>query len=147
MDRIGAKVGLSGFTWSLAQAQKAAGNIVDALSTLERALYLNADENAFRPGALAFLGEVRLELGQVELAEDSFHEAIALAKETGARSFELRATMGFARFLASQGRRDEAQTMLADIYAWFTEGLDTADLKEAKSLLKELGATEHGLRR
>ena len=57
-----------------------------------------------------------------------------------AKSWELRATMSLARLLAKQGHRDEARTMLADIYSWFTEGFDTADLKEAKALLDELGA-------
>jgi len=51
---------------------------------------------------------------------------------------ELRATTSLARFLDKQGKRDEAYTMLADIYGWFTEGFDTADLKEAKVLLDEL---------
>ncbi len=46
--------------------------------------------------------------------------------------------MGLARLLASQGRRDEARAMLAEIYNWFTEGFDTADLKDAKALLDEL---------
>ena len=46
--------------------------------------------------------------------------------------------MSLARLLAKQGHRDEARTMLADIYSWFTEGFDTADLKDAKSLLEEL---------
>ena len=56
----------------------------------------------------------------------------------GNESLELRATMSLARLLASQGRRDEARTMLAEIYNWFTEGFDTADLKDAKALLDEL---------
>jgi hypothetical protein len=46
--------------------------------------------------------------------------------------------MSLARQLAKQGRREEARTMLADIYNWFTEGFDTADLKDAKALLEEL---------
>ena len=46
--------------------------------------------------------------------------------------------MSLARLLAKQGRRDEARAMLADIYGWFTEGFDTADLKDAKALLDEL---------
>ena len=51
---------------------------------------------------------------------------------------ELRATTSLARLLAKQGRRDEARAMLAEIYNWFTEGFDTADLKDAKALLDEL---------
>jgi predicted ATPase len=50
----------------------------------------------------------------------------------------LRATTSLARLLASQGRRGEARAMLAEIYSWFTEGFDTADLKDAKGLLEEL---------
>jgi predicted ATPase len=52
----------------------------------------------------------------------------------------LRATLSLARLLRNSGRRDEARTLLADIYNWFTEGFDTADLKDAKALLDELSA-------
>jgi predicted ATPase len=55
-----------------------------------------------------------------------------------ARAWELRATTSLARLLERQGHRDEARTMLAAIYDWFTEGFDTADLKDAKALLEEL---------
>jgi hypothetical protein len=51
----------------------------------------------------------------------------------------LRATISLARLLVSQGRRDEARPILAEIYNWFTEGFGTADLKDAKALLDELG--------
>jgi predicted ATPase len=51
----------------------------------------------------------------------------------------LRATTSLARLLDKQGRRDQARAMLAEIYNWFTEGFDTADLKDAKALLDELG--------
>ena len=51
---------------------------------------------------------------------------------------ELRATTSLARLLAKQDRRDEARSMLAQIYDWFTEGFDTADLKDAKALIDEL---------
>jgi len=57
-----------------------------------------------------------------------------------ARWWELRTTTRLARLLAKQGRRDEARTMLTDIYGWFTEGFDTADLKDAKALLDDLKA-------
>ena len=48
--------------------------------------------------------------------------------------------MSSARLLAKQGKRDEASTMLSEIYGWFTEGFDTADLKDSKALLHELSA-------
>ena len=71
-------------------------------------------------------------------AAQSFHEAIEVARSQSAKSWELRATMSLARLLSKQGRREEARTMLADIYGWFTEGFDTGDLIDAKALLKEL---------
>ncbi len=71
-------------------------------------------------------------------AQSCFERAIAIARGQSAKSFELRATMSFARLHASQGRRNEARMMLADIYNWFTEGFDTADLRDAKVLLEEL---------
>ena len=55
-----------------------------------------------------------------------------------AKALELTATMSLARLLRDTGNRHEAHTMLAEIYNWFTEGFDTADLKEAKALLDEL---------
>ena len=75
-----------------------------------------------------------------ELAERDFRGAIELARTMNAKSPELRALTSLARMLAKQGKRDEARTMLAEIYGWFTEGFDTADLKDAKALLDELNA-------
>ena len=71
-------------------------------------------------------------------AEKSFRTAIEIARRQKAKSWELRATTSLARLLDKQGHRDEARAMLADIYNWFTEGFDTADLKDAKALLEEL---------
>ena len=72
-------------------------------------------------------------------AQRHFEEAVAIARKQGSKWWELRATVGLARLLAKQGRRDEARAMLAEIYGWFTEGFDTADLKDARALLDELG--------
>jgi len=71
-------------------------------------------------------------------AERSFRTAIRIAQCQHARSLELRAVMSLARLLDARGRRAEARAMLAEIYGWFTEGFDTADLKDAKALLDEL---------
>jgi predicted ATPase len=61
-----------------------------------------------------------------------------IAAEQGAKLLELRAATTLVRLWGEQGRRAEAQDLLAPIYGWFTEGFDTADLKEAKRLLDEL---------
>jgi len=71
-------------------------------------------------------------------AERCLGTAIDVARRQGARLYELRATVSLVRQLRSQGKNEEARRMLADIYNWFTEGFDTADLKNAKALLEEL---------
>jgi predicted ATPase len=85
-------------------------------------------------------GELLLKQDDIKAAEaqSCFERAIEIAHSQSAKSWELRATMSLARLLAKQRHRDEARTMLADIYNWFTEGFDTADLIDAKALLEEL---------
>jgi predicted ATPase len=77
--------------------------------------------------------------GAVGEAERALRQAVASARRQEAKSWELRAVTSLARLLSSQGKRDEARTMLGEIYGWFTEGFDTADLKRARALLDELG--------
>jgi DNA-binding winged helix-turn-helix (wHTH) protein/tetratricopeptide (TPR) repeat protein len=72
------------------------------------------------------------------VAEQHLRDAVAISVQQGAKSMELRATTSLARLLAKHGKRDEARTMLAEIYNWFTEGFDTVDLKDAKALLDKL---------
>ncbi len=137
---IGSRFNISNFAASLAAAQARAGSIVEALETIEQALQANPDELLYRPEIFWLRGELRLKLGQTELAEASFREAIALAQSMRAKAWELRAAMSLARLLDSTGRRNKARAMLAEVYGWFTEGFDTADLKDAKALLDELSA-------
>ena len=75
---------------------------------------------------------------QVE-AEACFHQAISIARSQQAKSFELRTATSLARLWQQQGKRQEAHDLLAPVYQWFTEGFDTADLQEAKTLLENLG--------
>jgi len=71
-------------------------------------------------------------------AEECFQKAIEIAQRQSAKSRELRAVMSLSRLWQQRGKKDEARQMLAGIYGWFTEGFDTADLKEARVLLEEL---------
>ena len=73
-------------------------------------------------------------------AEVHFKRALAVAREQQAKSWELRAAMSMARLRRDQGKRDEARDLLAPVYGWFTEGFETLDLKEAKTLLDDLHA-------
>jgi tetratricopeptide (TPR) repeat protein len=132
------------FLIALAETQAVVGAIDDAVATADQASRTNPEnEPLYRPLALRVRGELRLLSGagsnaKVASAESDFREAIVLAQRMGAKSHELRATTSLARLLRDSGRRDEARTMLAEIYGWFTEGFDTADLKDANALLDQL---------
>jgi predicted ATPase len=71
-------------------------------------------------------------------AETCFQNALQVARRQHAKSLELRAAMSMSRLWQRQGKRAEAKNLLAGVYGWFTEGFNTADLKQAKALLEEL---------
>jgi class 3 adenylate cyclase len=119
------------------------------LSRFDEALRIVDESFEFieRTGQQYYAAELRRLKGELLLAqtdsnasqaEHSFRDAIEIARKQHAKSWELRATTSFARTLARQGKRDEARSMLAEIYDWFSEGFDTADLKDARALLEEL---------
>jgi predicted ATPase len=87
------------------------------------------------------VGEIELMPSNPDLskAEECFERALAVARQQQAKSWELRAAMSMARLWRDQGKRQHAHDLLAPVYAWFTEGFDTLDLKQAKALLEELG--------
>jgi predicted ATPase len=92
-------------------------------------------------------GELLLKLGNGVEAEASFEKAIEIARQQQAKGWELRATLDLARLWASQGKRAPAYQRLREAYGWFTEGFDTPDLVDAKTLLQELstpGRLIHG---
>jgi class 3 adenylate cyclase/predicted ATPase len=127
----------------LAEACASVGRIDEALSAVDEVLPVAQSQERYYEGELNRLrGEFLLMRGTTEsvAAEDCFRTAIEIAKKQQAKSWELRATTSLARLLAKQGKRAAARAMLSDLYNWFTEGFDTADLKDAKSLLAELAA-------
>ncbi len=85
-------------------------------------------------------GEIALKSPEQDAAkaEAYFERALAVAREQQAKSWELRAAMSMARLWRDQGKRQQAHDLLAPVYGWFTEGFDTLDLKEAKTLFDEL---------
>jgi predicted ATPase len=126
-----------------AQCHLQLGQIEEGLEAVSAALvYMEAsEERVFAAEINRLKGELLARDGaHGEEAGAAFRTAIAIAQSQRAKSWELRATMSLARWLAAQGRRDEARATLAEIYNWFTEGFDTADLKDAKALLDELRA-------
>ena len=91
--------------------------------------------------------EIHRTAGEIELmsrapdaakAQVYFERALSIARAQQARSWELRAATSMARLWRDQGRRQQARDLLAPVHGWFTEGFDTADLKEAKALLDQL---------
>ena len=150
MEQAASSVGETGGavnTWMLlwlAEGYGASGRADLGLDTVAEGLELSAKsgERWCEAELYRLKGELHL-IKDADMwieAERCFRTAIAVALEQRAKSLELRATTSLARLLAKQGRRDEAHTMLAEIYNWFTEGFDTADLKDAKALLDELRA-------
>ncbi|MFN2286551.1 MAG: BTAD domain-containing putative transcriptional regulator, partial [Anaerolineae bacterium] len=126
----------------LAEMYAKAGRPEQGLDLLEEALaFMRQSNERYHEAELYRIrGLLRLQQNKdkTEEAEADFHKAIAAARRMEARMCELRATMCLARLWRQKGKRKQAHQALAEIYGWFTEGFDTLDLKEAKSLLDEL---------
>ena len=125
----------------LAEVCGQAGLVEEGFAALGEALAIvdRTGERNYEAELHRLEGELRLKREEpTEEAESCFRRALDIARRQGARSLELRAAMSLARVLAGRDRRDEARTTLGDVYRRFTEGFDTADLKDAETLLKEL---------
>jgi adenylate cyclase len=125
----------------LARAQAAIGKTGEALSTLEDAIAVGeaTEERWYVAELLRNKGALYQTTGTNNgVAEECFRLAMSTAREQGSQCFELRAATSLARVWRDQGKRHEARDLLAPVYGWFTEGFDTLDLKEAKTLLDEL---------
>ena len=126
----------------LATAYRQTGQTIEGLNVVTDALtrshqtecrYYDAELNRIKGELL--LGRATADEQQ---AEACFQNALKVARDQSAKSLELRAAMSLSRLWKRQGKKTEARQLLAEIYGWFTEGFDTADLKAAKALLDEL---------
>jgi class 3 adenylate cyclase/predicted ATPase len=126
----------------LAESYRHVGRIEDGLHMISSALRvsLQTERNYYDAELHRLHGELLLSQGPParDEAEACFHEALALARQQEAKSLELRAATSLARLWQRQGKRAEAHQLLAEVYGWFTEGFDTADLRAARALLEEL---------
>jgi predicted ATPase len=141
---IGAAVLVPAFLALVAEVHGKLGQPREALSSVDEALaaiepsgqhYWKAELRRLR-GALV----LQADPGAAREAEACFLDALAIAQRQHAKSLELRAATSLGRLWAAEGRVDAAHAVLSRICDWFTEGLDTADVNEAKSLLAELDA-------
>jgi tetratricopeptide (TPR) repeat protein len=113
----------------------------EALAKLGEALNEAEEVALYRPWVLRLRGDLLFQGGaQVSEIETAYRKAIECARAQDNKWYELQSAIHFARWLKMQDRVAEARGMLAEIYNWFTEGFDTADLKDAKALLDELSA-------
>jgi predicted ATPase len=152
----GAELGRPWFLAPLAEAYGKVGQAEEGLGVLAEALthvHKTEERGVYEAELYRVKGELSLQSRSPQSAvsdprplapdpqaeaEACFLKAIEIARRQQAKSLELRATMSLARLWQQQGKKEEAQQMLAEIYNWFTEGFDTKDLQEAKALLTEL---------
>ncbi len=160
---VGAGILQSYFLALLAEAYRKAGQVEEGLSTLAEALAVidKTGERFYEAELYRLKGELTLQQesqkSKVKVqkskikpdprplspdpqaeAEEYFLKAIEIAQRQQAKSLELRTVMSLARLWQQQGKQKEAHGLLAELYGWFTEGFDTADLKDAQALLDEL---------
>jgi predicted ATPase len=142
LQATGARMWRPSYLSLLAEAHIKEGQVQEALTLLSEALtaarkrkerYWEAELHRMT-GELHLVGTAK----DLDEAETCFKQGLKLARRQNAKSLELRATTSLAHLWQGQGKRAEARNKLAPIYDWFTEGFDTADLKEAKALLHEL---------
>ncbi len=126
----------------LAEACGRAGQPEAGLQVLAEAVTLMATTELWWSEAemSRLQGELRLQLASPEVpqAEICFQQALAVARRQGAKALELRAALSLSRRWQQQGKLEAARELLAPIYGWFTEGVETADLQEAEALLEAL---------
>jgi predicted ATPase len=128
----------------IAEAYGPAGQAAEGLAVLTEALALveKTDERWYEAELYRLKGELLLApartRSRVEEAEECFCQALSIARHQQAKSWELRTAMSLGRLWQRQGQCAAARQLVAEVYGWFTEGFDTADMHNAKALLEEL---------
>jgi predicted ATPase len=124
----------------MAEAWCAAGRVDEGLQALNEAeeAVARTEEHFCAPELYRIKGELLAHRRDSEAAEECLRRSIDIARSQRAKAFELRAALALARLLAARGERKAALATLGPVVEWFTEGLDTADIQAAKSLLGEL---------
>jgi predicted ATPase len=128
------------FLGLLATAYAQVGEVDQAWQTIAEAQSLSerTAEHSWDAELRRIAGEILVAKG--EDAEAVLQQAIQIARRQDAKSLELRAALSLARLWIDRGRSDEARDLLAPIYSWFSEGIDTSDLRDARNALVALGA-------
>jgi predicted ATPase len=141
MAETGSQNGAPALFVMLTEAYGATDQLDAARGTVETGLAVSAQggQAFFDAELLRLEGEILLAAGGAPTdAEALFNRALEIARAQEAKSFELRAATSLARLLRDKDKHADARDLLAPVHAWFTEGFDTGDLKDAKALLDEL---------
>jgi predicted ATPase len=138
----GAEIKVPYYLGLLAEAHRRANRITDGISLLNEALELveRTDERWYEAELYRLMGETLIIDSDRNDAERWLRRALQTARKQGAKHWELRAAASMARLWYDQARRIDARALLAPIYASFTEGFDTTDLKEVAALLTKLSS-------
>jgi predicted ATPase len=124
---------------TLAEIHLAAGQPDEALGQLDQAAaMLGTTKERWAEADMHRLRGTALQAANEAAAEASYRQALGIAREQNARFWELRAAVDLARLWHRQGKRSEARELLAPVYGWFTEGLDSPSLQDARTVLAEL---------
>ena len=141
---MGLKLYQAYFLALLAEAYGQTGQPEHGLQVLAEAatLITTTEVRWWEPEVARLQGELLAQLSHPDESQIAacFHHALTVARAQQATALELRAAMSLSQLWQQQGKREEARTLLAPMYSWFTEGFDTADLQQAKALLAALKA-------
>lgn len=138
----GAGVLVPYFKAALADAVAQSGDLIEALRLIDESIAQierpGWEERAWYPENLRIKGKILERMERPTEAEQTLMRALDVAREQQAKSWELRVAASLAELWQRQGKTSEAHELLAPVYGWFTEGFDTPDLQDAKSLLDRL---------